>query len=240
MEVRRVLVTVVICLLCGSAFLGTVAPLADAHDSQSEGYEVIVQESGDATVRLVQVYDLTNTTEQATFTKLRENISARETRRDRFVSRIREQAQTASEITGRSMEVESSPVSVSTSDDEDHGIVTFTCTWSGFATTSGNETMTRLESEALDGFTARNYSVTVTPPTAYTYESASPEPSSVLNNEPMWDAGSTLNNFHVAFTTTHDENESSGFFDSLVVQVSIVVLIVVVTAYFIAKPRRYP
>lgn len=232
-----------LCLLTGLVGLtGFVNPTA-AHDSETDGFQIIIHESGTATIRLVQTYDLTNTAEQTTFTAVRNNASRQSALQDAYVTRLREQAQAARAATGRNMEVTPMPVTVSESDDGHQGTVTLACTWSNFAVQTGNNTTPRLESTALTGFVAANHSVTITPPPNYTYVAATPDPQQTDHNEPRWSSGTSFDEFSITFRysppPTPTDDSSGGILDSFVVHLLVVIVLGAIVVYVLST-QQYP
>ncbi|EMA55409.1 MULTISPECIES: DUF7345 domain-containing protein [Halococcus] len=145
---------------------------------------IALRSDGSADVRMSYRTRLDDPNETAAFRQLRANARATPERySERFAERMSEAAATAEVTTGREMAIEN--VSVRTTrPDSTVGVVTYTFTWRGFATTNGERLGV---GDALEGFVLHDGSqVTIAWPDGYEPATIRPSPDDRRANAVVW------------------------------------------------------
>lgn len=163
--------------------------------------------SGDATVTLVSVYDLTDDDERAAFQALQNDTAAQDDLRQRYQERMASVAEAAGEdpavVTDPAIELNS---------DGDTGVVRLSVTWEGLAAVN-NDTMTVSEPFA-SGYDA-DRPVVITAPEGATVESVTPEPDTESETRIKWEAGTEFTGMNLTFDTSEVTNSTEQTSESM-------------------------
>lgn len=172
-----------------------------------EGDELIVEidSDGDATVSLVQTFDLTTAEEREAFDDLAADEEAREALADRFERRMANVAANAGESSNREINVGGATVEAETVADGSVGVVTLSVPWTGLAQVDGAQLV--VTAPFASGM-AVDRPLTLVAPDGYTIE-ATPAPDERNERRATWEAGADLDGFEATMsaedTTTHDQ-----------------------------------
>lgn len=208
-------------------------PVASSNSTQPVGpsnaeeptLHVELSENGDATVTLVSVYTLTESSDRNSFESIRADEQTRSEMLERFADRL-ETVSTEIDsdgndsITGAEANLRSSG---------DRGIVSLSVTWDSLATDDG-ETLV-VDEPFASGFEA-DRTLVVVGPEGSTLESSTPEPTATDGERAVWETKTDLDGFEAAFTPPSeessggdDESDATPGFGGAVAVVSIVVLL---------------
>ena len=205
---RLLAVLLVTLAVTGSAVASVDGAGATEDRSASDSPLVVALEAdGDATVTVVDYFDLTDEADRAGFDALRENETKRtafETRTERRFEAVA--AETANE-TDREMAIEDVRVSFETTDGGDRGVVSISAIWTGLAATDGDRL--RLSEPLASGFTAEK-SFVLKPPEGYELERSTPMPSERTDDRLTWDANTSLEEYEAVLVPASDGSGSDG------------------------------
>lgn len=182
---RAGLAVLVVAVVASGA--GTAA--ADSHPG--EAFVVDLAADGDAEVTLRVTFDLTTNSEREAFETLQANQTEVNEMRDSFASRLAGVASSASEETGRQMEITDAAATVRT--ESDTGVVELSATWTNLAAVDG-EQLTLAEPFASDYSPDREFVVTA--PDGYRL-SAMPTPDADVAGTLRWSANTSLDGLEV-------------------------------------------
>ena len=212
---RRVRFT---CLLVVIALLVT-APVAAATGTEANqlsesvpnepAFVVALDANGSAHVTLTVTFDLTTESEREAFQALRENETAHERRTEQFAARMEAIATTATNETGRTMQIRNGAISFT--ERNDTGIVALSVTWDGLAAETGDRLVLR---EPFDSEFTTDRSFRIIGPDGYELTSVTPKPTNQTQNAATWNAGTEFETFEATFAPASDaasdnEGESS-------------------------------
>ncbi|APW99043.1 hypothetical protein CHINAEXTREME_15235 [Halobiforma lacisalsi AJ5] len=200
---RSIAVVAVASLLLASVLVTPVAATTGIEDPDESTVHVAVETTGDATVSLVTVYELSDETERAAFESLENDESAQHELRDRFAERMASVADGVGEDGATTITDESIDVRT----EGERGIVTVSVTWTDFAETDG-DTLVVAEPFA-SGFEA-DQPLVVAGPDGSTIERVSHEPDEESEHRASWDAGTDLSGFEMAFSLEGVDTEADG------------------------------
>lgn len=186
-----------------AAAIATPAAASTAADELEEpAFRVELDETGDATVSLVTVYDFEDADERDAFDSLAADESAQGELLDRFADRL---DSVASDVeTDRETSVAAESIDLRA--ESDRGIVVLTASWDGFAAVDDDSLV--VDEPFASGFES-DRTLEIVGPAEWTIESATPAPSQTDGSTATWDPGTDLDGFEVVFSTPPEESDDS-------------------------------
>lgn len=173
-----------------------VVPVGAVHDANSQ-FVVELEADGDATVTVVDEYDLANESQRATFETIRDNESRQADRAAAVTDRLRTGAAEASSTTGREMAVSEATVNVTT--ENDTGVVRVRAQWTGLAAVDREDGYVQVSEPFATGFAVER-PLAVHGPQGFTRAATHPEPGRALKNAAFWAGDRDLDGFRARFT----------------------------------------
>lgn len=194
-----VVVTLIVAIVAAVSILSAVA-MADTAQSQEPGFEVALEESGDATVTLRVTFDLT-TDEASVFRELETDATDRTAR---FQDRLGLVANATANRTGRSMAVTNA--TSRTYRVNETGVLELSADWANLAATTDDGL--RVTEPFASGFQPPREFV-VTAPEGYRITDVTPAPAAVGQRQATWAAGTDLTGFTLQVTPASDDTNAT-------------------------------
>lgn len=165
--------------------------------ADTESFEVVLDENGDATVTITSTYDLSVDERRQAFRSLERDQATRDQYATDWADQLGTVAADASAATGRSMQITSPTVTATTTPGGETGMVSVTVTWTNMAAVDGDQL--RLTEPFASGFTP-DRQFTVVAPDGYRLTGTAPAPATTDTATAAWHPGSSLSGFQVTAT----------------------------------------
>lgn len=182
--------------VAAALLVALVGPAGAVHETGSQ-FVVQLEADGDATVAVVDEYDLSNASQRATFEAVRDNESRRAERAAAVTDRLRTGAAAASSTTGREMRVGEATVNVTT--ENGTGVVRVRARWTGLAAVDRRAGYVQVSEPFASEFDVERTLVVRGPP-GFTRAATRPRPGRAVKNAAFWAADADLEGFRARFT----------------------------------------
>lgn len=196
------IVSIVIALL----FVATLIPPAGAQAKADPSFAIALDADGSATVTATFTYDLTSSAERDAFQTLVDDVEARKDAKARFQDRLRSVAKDAKSATDREMRVTGATIDLTTTADDETGVITLSVTWEGLAAQNGDRLV--ITEPFTSGFTP-NQRFIIRAPDGYTITTATPTPTDQTASTVIWSAGTSLDGLRVVIAPSDASTATS-------------------------------